>query len=219
MNDWDVLAPLVQEATWETLYMVGIAALITAVLGIPLGVLLVATSKGGIAAAPMLNRGLGAIVNIGRSMPFIILMIALIPLTKQIVGTSIGSSAAVVPLTIGAIPFYARLVETSLREVAAGKVEAALAMGSTRWNVVRKVLVPEALPGLVAGLTVTIVALVGYSAMAGAVGGGGLGDLAIRYGYQRFQTDVMVVTVVVLVLIVQAVQLAGDVTARRLAHR
>jgi D-methionine transport system permease protein len=219
MNDWDVLAPLVQEATWETLYMVGIAAVITALLGIPLGVLLVATAKGGIAAAPTVNRALGAVVNVGRSLPFIILMIALIPLTKQIVGTSIGSSAAIVPLTIGAIPFYARLVETSLREVAGGKVEAALAMGSTRWNVVSKVLVPEALPGLVAGLTVTVVALVGYSAMAGAVGGGGLGDLAIRYGYQRFQTDVMVVTVVVLVLIVQAVQLLGDVLARRLAHR
>jgi D-methionine transport system permease protein len=218
MNDWSVLAPLVQEATWETVYMVGISTLLTALFGVPLGVLLLVTARGGIAQAPMVNRVVGAIVNIGRSLPFIILLVALIPFTRQVVGTSIGSTAAIVPLTIGAIPFYARLVEVALREVHRGKVEAALAMGSTRRNVVTKVLIPEALPSLVSGLTVTVVALVGYSAMAGAVGGGGLGDLAIRYGYQRFQTDVMVVTVVVLVVLVQLVQFLGDYTARRLSH-
>jgi D-methionine transport system permease protein len=219
VNDWSVLAPLVRQATWETLYMLGVSTLITAAVGIPLGVLLVASGPGGIAPAPVLNRVLGVVVNVGRSFPFIILLIALIPLTRALVGTTIGSTAAIVPLTIGAIPFYARLVEAALREVSRGKIEAAVAMGSTRWQVVAKVLVPESLSALVAGLTVTVVALVGYSAMAGAVGGGGLGDLAIRYGYQRFQTDVMVVTVVVLIVIVQVVQLIGDILARRLAHR
>jgi D-methionine transport system permease protein len=219
VTDWGVLAPVVQEATWETVYMVGVSTFITALVGVPLGVLLVATAPGGIAPAPMVNRILGAVVNIGRSLPFIILLVALIPLTRSIVGTTIGSTAAIVPLTIGAIPFYGRLVEASLREVSMGKVEAALAMGSTRRQVVSKVLVPEALPALVAGLTVTVVALVGYSAMAGAVGGGGLGDLAIRYGYQRFQTDVMLVTVVLLVILVQAAQYVGDTVARRLSTR
>lgn len=209
----------VPEATLETLAMTGVAGLITAVLGVLVGVLLHGTSPGGIFPRASLNAVLGAIVNLGRSMPFLILMIALIPVTRWIVGTSIGWQAACVPLTIGAVPFYARLVETSLREVSAGKVEAALMMGASRWEVVRKVLLPEALPGLVAGLTTTIIALIGYTAMAGAAGAGGLGDVAIIYGYNRFEGDVMTVCVVLLVVIVTIVQVLGDLIARRLDHR
>lgn len=209
----------VPEATLETLAMTGVAGLITAVLGVLVGVLLHGTSPGGIFPRAGLNAVLGAIVNLGRSMPFLILMIALIPVTRWIVGTSIGWQAACVPLTIGAVPFYARLVETSLREVSAGKVEAALMMGASRWEVVRKVLLPEALPGLVAGLTTTIIALIGYTAMAGAAGAGGLGDVAIIYGYNRFEGDVMTVCVVLLVVIVTIVQVLGDLIARRLDHR
>ncbi len=217
--DNPVIRDNVPEATLDTLAMTGVAGLITAVLGVLVGVLLHGTSPGGIFPRSGLNAVLGAIVNLGRSMPFLILMIALIPVTRLIVGTSIGWQAACVPLTIGAVPFYARLVETSLREVSPGKVEAALMMGATRWEVVRKVLLPEALPGLVAGLTTTIIALIGYTAMAGAAGAGGLGDVAIIYGYNRFEPDVMTVCVVLLVIIVTAVQVVGDLIARRLDHR
>ncbi|MGE9807747.1 methionine ABC transporter permease [Janibacter sp. G1551] len=215
--------PVIREglvtAIGETLAMTGVAGLLTALLGIPLGVLLVNTSPGGISPNAPVNRVLGAIVNVGRSLPFLILMIAIIPFTRFVVGTSLGWQAAVVPLTIGAIPFYARLVETSLREVSAGKVEAAQMMGATRWEVTRKVLLPEARPGLVAGLTTTIIALIGYTAMGGAVGAGGLGAVAMTYGYNRFESDVMIVCVVLLVVIVQVVQVVGDLVARRLDHR
>ncbi len=218
MSDWDRVWPQLLEATGETLYMVGIAALVTVLLGVPLGVLLTVTAPGGLAPWPLLNRALGLVVNLGRALPFIILLVLVAPVTRGIVGTTIGSTAAIVPLTIGAIPFLARLVETSLREVAAGKVEAAMAMGARRRDVVRTVLLPEARPSLVAGVTVTVVALVSYSAMAGAVGGGGLGDFAIRFGYQQFRTDITLLTVVALLVLVQALQWAGDRWARLLAH-
>ena len=218
MSDWDRIWPQLMEATGETLYMVGVSALLTVLLGIPLGILLTVTAPGALAPRPLLNRFLGVVVNLGRSLPFIILLFLVAPVTRGIVGTTIGSTAAIVPLTIGAVPFLARLVETSLREVAPGKVEAAMAMGARRRDVVRTVLLPEALPSLVAGVTVTVVALISYSAMAGAIGGGGLGDFAIRYGYQQFRTDITVVTVVLLLAVVQLLQWAGDRWARRLAH-
>ncbi|MFC6605566.1 methionine ABC transporter permease [Amorphoplanes digitatis] len=199
--------------------MVGCAALLTAVGGLLLGILLVLTDRGGLLAAPPLNALLGLIVNVGRSLPFIILLVAVIPFTRAVVGTTIGTTAAIVPLTIGAIPFYARIVETAIREVPGDVVSAAVAMGASRRQIVGKVLLREARPGLVADLTITVVALVGYSAMAGVVGGGGLGDLAIRYGYQRFETEVMIATVVLLVVFVQAIQTLGDLVVRRLSHR
>ncbi|NYI04049.1 methionine ABC transporter permease [Allostreptomyces psammosilenae] len=216
---WDEMGPILTEATWDTLYMVGVSTLLALVLGLPLGVLLVLTDNGGLLRSATVNRVLGLVVNIGRSLPFLILMIALIPFTRFVVGTSIGPEAAMVPLTIGAIPFFARLVEVAVREVDAGLVEAAQSMGAGTWTVVRKVLVPEALPSIVSGLTTTVIALIGYSAMAGAVGGGGLGDVAVRYGYYRFETQLMVITVVLLILIVQIVQMIGDFAARRLSHR
>ncbi|MDP9841887.1 methionine ABC transporter permease [Streptosporangium lutulentum] len=215
---WDEMAPLLAESTLQTVQMILLSTLFTVLIGLPLGVALIVTDRGGLFPSPVLNRVLGVIVNIGRSLPFIVLMIAVIPLTRLIVGTTIGTTASVVPLTLGAAPFFARLVETALREVGRDKVQAAQAMGASRTTIVGKVLLPEAMAGLVAGLTVTVVALISYSAMAGAIGGGGLGDLAIRYGYQRFETTLMVVTVVVLIAIVQLVQTLGDVVARRLAH-
>ena len=218
MSDWTRVWPQLVEATGETLYMVGVAALLTVLLGIPLGILLTVTAPGALTPRPLLNRFLGLVVNLGRSLPFIILLFLVAPVTRGIVGTTIGSTAAIVPLTIGAVPFLARLVETSLREVAAGKVEAAMSMGARRRDVVRTVLLPEARPSLIAGITVTVVALISYSAMAGAVGGGGLGDFAIRFGYQQFRTDITLLTVVLLLVIVQALQWAGDHWARRLAH-
>nr|WP_189237193.1 methionine ABC transporter permease [Planomonospora parontospora] len=213
------MSPLLLEATGQTTQMVVWSTLFTVLFGLPLGIALVVTDRGGLLPSPVLNRVLGLVVNLGRSLPFIVLMIAVIPLTRLIVGTTIGTFAAVVPLTLGAAPFFARLVETALREVGRDTVQAAQAMGAGRGTIIGKVLLPEAMPGLVAGLTVTVVALISYSAMAGAIGGGGLGDLAIRYGYQRFETTLMVVTVVVLVVIVQLVQTLGDVVARRLARR
>ncbi|GAT64561.1 ABC transporter permease [Planomonospora sp. ID91781] len=216
---WDEMSPLLLEATGQTAQMVVWSTLFTVLFGLPLGIALVVTDRGGLLPSPVLNRVLGLVVNLGRSLPFIVLMIAVIPLTRLIVGTTIGTFAAVVPLTLGAAPFFARLVETALREVGRDTVQAAQAMGAGRGTIIGKVLLPEAMPGLVAGLTVTVVALISYSAMAGAIGGGGLGDLAIRYGYQRFETTLMVVTVVVLVVIVQLVQTLGDVVARRLARR
>ena len=218
MSDWARIYPQLVEATGETLYMVGISALLTVVFGVPLGILLTVTAPGALAPRPLLHRLLGLVVNLGRSLPFIILLFLVAPVTRGIVGTTIGSTAAIVPLTIGAVPFLARLVETSLREVAPGKVEAAMSMGARRRDVVRTVLLPEARPSLIAGITVTVVALISYSAMAGAVGGGGLGDFAIRFGYQQFRTDITLLTVVLLLLIVQALQWAGDHWARRLAH-
>lgn len=216
---WDEVTPLLWPATVDTLYMTGVATLFTVVFGLPLGVLLVVTDRGGLLSAPSVNRALGLIVDIGRSLPFLILMVAIIPFTRLVVGTSIGNAAAIVPLSIGAIPFYARLVEIALREVDPGVVAAADAMGATRREIVGKVMLREARPGLVSGLTVTVIALIGYTAMAGTVGGGGLGNLAVVYGYERFETKVMLATVVLLTIIVLLIQAAGDLVAHRLNHR
>ena len=202
-------------ATLETLYMVSVSAVLATLLGLPLGLLLVVTAPNGFLANSGLHRILGSIVNIGRSLPFIILLVAIIPLTRLVVGTTIGSTAALVPLTLSAIPFFARVSETSLLEVDRGLIEAAEAMGCTYRQIILKVLIPEALPSLVLGLTIMVISLIGYSAMAGVVGGGGLGDLAIRYGYQRFDTKVMIITVLLLIGLVQAVQWIGD----RVAHQ
>ena len=203
----------------ETLLMVGISGVVGSALGIPLGVLLRLTDQGGVLQNAGLNRVLGGIVNAVRSTPFIILLVAIIPFTRFITGSSIGTFAAIVPLTIAAAPFIARLVETSLREVDHGLVEAAQAMGASTSQIVFKVLLPEALPGIVAGFTITLVSLTGYSAMAGAIGGGGLGDLGIRYGYQRFLPEIMLAVVLVLIVFVQALQSLGDWTVRRLSHK
>ncbi|MED7950843.1 methionine ABC transporter permease [Kitasatospora sp. NPDC058201] len=216
---WDQMQELMWPATWETLQMVGVATAGTVLLGLPLGVLLVLTDKGGLLQNQPVNKVLGAAVNIARSVPFIILMIALISFTRWLVGTSIGWEAATVPLTIGAIPFFARLVETSVREVDRGLVEAVQAMGGSTWTIVRKTLIPEALPALVASVTTTIITLISYSAMAGVVGGGGLGTLAINYGYFRFETAFMWIIVAELVIIVTVVQLIGDRAVRALANR
>ncbi|EPY03398.1 methionine ABC transporter permease [Magnetospirillum fulvum] len=213
------LIELLLEALWETVAMVGVSAVLAALIGVPLGILLLVTQPGNILARPTFNRIVGAVVNAARSTPFIILMVAIIPLTRALVGTSIGTAAATVPLVVAAAPFIARLVEASLREVDSGLVEAAQAMGASPLQIVVKVLVPEALPGIAAGLTITVVSLIGYSAMAGAVGGGGLGDLGIRYGYQRFQGEVMVAVVAVLIVLVQVVQSVGDYAAHRLNKR
>jgi D-methionine transport system permease protein len=210
---------LLLQSLWETVIMTAASGAISLLVGLPLGLLLVITARGGIREHPALNRSLGAVINALRSVPFIILLVALIPLTRLLVGTSIGVAAAIVPLSIAAIPYYARIAEVSLREVPNGLVEAARAMGASRLFIVREVLVPEALPGLVAGFTVTLVTLIGASAMAGAVGAGGLGDLAVRYGYQRFETTVMVVVVVVLIAMVCSLQWLGDRVVARLDHR
>lgn len=212
-------ADLLWPALQETLRMVGISAALTAVGGLIIGILLAVTARDGLVPQPVVNKVLGFVVNVGRSLPFIILLIAISPLTREIVGKTIGTEAMIVPLTAGAIPFFARLVETALREVDPGVVQAARAMGTTRSAIVRKVLFREARPGLLAGFVVTVIALVGYSAMAGTLGGGGLGDLAIRYGYQRFETDIMIACVVVLIVLVQLIQMLGDLVVRRLSHK
>ncbi|MFY1676122.1 MULTISPECIES: methionine ABC transporter permease [unclassified Streptomyces] len=216
---WSEMQPLLTQAGVETLIMVGWSTLVAVVVGLPVGVLLVLTGPGGLLRVPLAHRVLGQLVNVGRSMPFIILMVALMGFTRWLTGTTIGSTAAIVPLAIGGIPFFARLVETAVGEVDHGLVEAVQSMGAGTWSVVRKVLVPEALPSLVAATTTTVVALIGYSAMAGAVGGGGLGDLAVRYGYQRFETGLMWVTVAILAVAISLVQYAGDRTARSLRAR
>ncbi|WP_395450522.1 methionine ABC transporter permease [Aminobacter sp. UC22_36] len=210
---------LLLRSLWETVLMTAASGLISLVFGLPLGLALVATDRGGIAEQRWINRILGAVVNGFRSVPFIILLVALIPLTRLIVGTSIGTWAAIVPLAIAATPYYARIAEVSLREVDRGLIEAVRAMGGGRWAIIREVLVPEALPGIVAGFTVTLVTLVGASAMAGAIGAGGLGDLAIRYGYQRFETAVMVAVVAVLIVLVCGIQWIGDRLVVRLDRR
>ena len=207
-------------ALWETLIMVGISSLATVIIGLPLGVVLFVTQKGGMSENHPVNVILSSvIVNITRSIPYAILMLALIPVTRVLVGTSLGPIAASVSLAIGAIPFFARLVESALREVHPGKLDAAHAMGSTKMQSVTKVLIPEAMPALVAAVTTTVVVLIGYSAMAGLIGGGGLGRLAYNYGFQRYQLDVMVITVILLVIIVQLVQWIGDRIGKAIDHR
>ncbi|QNI03186.1 ABC transporter permease [Halomonas sp. SH5A2] len=206
---------LILQATLDTLYMVGVSGVISTLLGLPLGVMLYVTRPRQILAKPLLNHTLGIVTNVGRSIPFIILMVAIIPFTRMLVGTSIGINAASVPLTIAAIPFVARLIEGALNEISPGLIEAAQAMGATPWQIITKVLIPEARGGIITGLTITLVTLVSYSAMAGAVGGGGLGDLGIRYGYSRFNPTIMLITVVVLVVMVQGFQSLGDYLVRK----
>ncbi|MCX5587872.1 methionine ABC transporter permease [Streptomyces erythrochromogenes] len=216
---WSEMQPLLTQGTYDTLYMVLWSTLVTVLGGLPIGILLVLTDKGGLLQNQPLNKVLGVIVNIGRSLPFIILLIFLIPVTTAVVGTFIGPTAMIVPLAIGAIPFFARLVETAVREVDHGLIEAVESMGGGIPTLVGKVLLPQALPSLVAGVTTTVITLVGYSAMAGAVGGEGLGSKAITYGFQRFETGFMVATVVVLIVLVTVVQLIGDGAVRLLARR
>lgn len=199
----------------ETLYMLSISAVLAAIIGIPLGILLVVTEKNNILSCSMLNKPLSFLINMVRSIPFIILMVAIIPLTRLVVGTSIGTTAAIVPLTLAAIPYTARMVETSIREIPFGLIEAAESMGATPIQIICKVLIPEALPSVIQNITVVIVTLIGSSAMAGTIGGGGLGDLAIRYGYQRFQADVMIATILVLIVIVQLIQWAGNFLSKK----
>ena len=213
------LLPILGQATWQTIYMVVVSGLIGTALGLPLGVFLATSKRGELLSAPVTNSALGLVVNALRSIPFIILVVAIIPFTRMIAGTSIGTTAAIVPLTLAAAPFIARIVETAIREVEGGLIEAARAMGATPGQIIAKVLLPEALPGIVVGLTLAMVSLIGYSAMVGAVGGEGLGDLGIRYGYQRFMPDVMLAVVVILIVLVQGVQSLGEWIARRLDHR
>lgn len=206
---------LMLQGIQETVFMVAVSTVIAAIIGIPLGITLVTTSKGHILENRFINQILGTIVNIIRSIPFIILMVAIIPLTRIIAGTSIGTTAACVPLTIVAIPFLSRLVETSIRDVDFGLVEAAESMGATPFQIIRKVLIPEALPTIINNITVLVVNLIGASAMAGAIGGGGLGDIAIRYGYQRFRADVMLATIIILIVGVNLIQACGDFASRK----
>lgn len=202
------------EATWQTIAMVSVSGIIAVLLGLPLGILLLTTRKHGLLANQFVNRILTLLVNTLRSIPFIILLVAIIPFTRLIVGTSIGTVAAMVPLTLSAAPFMARVVENALNEVPHGLIEAGLALGASPLQIILKILLPEALPGIIAGITLMLIALIGYAAMAGAVAGGGLGDFAIRYGYERFQTSTMVITVILLIILVQCVQSVGDFFAR-----
>lgn len=213
------LLPLLSKALGETVYMVVVSMVLSTAIGVPLGVLLHTTAKGGILESPALNKGIGAVVNAIRSIPFIILLVAIIPFTRLLVGAAIGTTAAMVPLVIAAIPFIGRQVETSLKEVPYGLVEAAESMGATPFQIIWKVLLPEAMPSIASQLTTVVISLVGESAMAGAVGGGGLGDLAIRYGYQRFRPEVMLATVILLIVLVQAVQFLGNRLVKRLDKR
>ena len=221
---WPDLFATVWKATGETLYQVGWTLLLTAILGVIVGTLLVVTDKGGMLERPLGSRALGRtinvvlqlIVNLGRSIPFIILMIALIPFTRLILGTAFGVTAAIVPLTVAAVPFFARIVEMSLREVAPGLLEAGSSLGATRWQLVSKVLLPEALPGLILGFTTTAVSVVNFSAIVGTIGGGGLGDVAMRYGYQRYSTEYIVVVIIVLVAIVACIQALGGWMSNRM---
>ncbi|WP_269059887.1 methionine ABC transporter permease [Halocella sp. SP3-1] len=210
---------LVWDGTLETLYMVFVSLLIAVLLGIPLGILTAVTRKGHILSNGIINRVLNSIINLGRSIPFIILMVSIIPLTRLIVGTSIGTTAAIVPLAVAAIPFVGRIVDNALLEISPGVIEAAKSMGATPVQIIFKVLLPESLPSLILGITLTMINLIAYSAMAGAVGGGGLGDIAIRYGYQRFKIGVMIETIVILVLLVQIIQWIGNKLAAYFDHR
>ena len=213
------ITALLLEGTFDTFYMVFLATAISIIFGVPLGVILLITSKGYFYENTYFYNVLGTIVNALRSIPFIILMVAIIPLTKFLVGTSIGTTAAIVPLTVSTIPFLARLVETSLRTVPYGLVEAAQSMGTSPFKIIKKVLLPEALPELIQNFTLTVIVIIGCSAMAGTIGGGGLGDIAIRYGYQRFQVSIMVMTVIILILMVQLTQYIGDVITKKVDHR
>jgi D-methionine transport system permease protein len=223
---WPDLFEVLLVGTGQTLYMVAVALLFTILIGLPLGILLVGTERGGLFERPfgsrafgrVLNRVLDFIVNLGRSVPFIILMIAIIPFTRLVVGTFIGSTAAIVPLAIVAIPFFARMVEISIKEVDPGLTEAAHSLGASRWQIVRKVLVPEALPGMVLGLATTVTSIINFSAMVGTVAGGGLGDVAVRYGYQRYSTIHMVAVIIIIFAIVMILQSIATHYAKKFAR-
>lgn len=215
----EMLFDLLWKSLLQTLHMVAVSGLVGSLVGLPIGVFLATSGRNELFPAPALNRAVGLVVNAARSTPFIILVVAIIPLTRLLTGTSIGTSAAIVPLTIATVPFFARLVEAAIRDVDKGLIEAARAMGATPMQIVLKVLLAEARPAILLAFTMTIVSLIGYSAMVGAVGGGGLGDLGIRYGYQRFMPEVMLAVVFVLIVLVQLVQSAGDALARRFDKR
>lgn len=218
-DSWLEVFPELMGSLGQTAWMVGWSFLIVVLFGLAVGVWLRLASPDGLRPNAVIYQGVGAVVNLARSLPFLILMIALIGFTRWLVGTAYGPTAAIVPLAVGAIPFYARVVEAALREVSPGKIEAAQVMGVNTWQIVRKVLLPESLPGLISGATLTLVTLIGYSTMAGAIGGGGVGDFAIRYGYQRFNGEVLLMAVIVLIIIVQLVQSLGDGIVNRMAYR
>lgn len=213
------LMDLLLQALGETLYMTAFSSLVGIALGLPLGIALTVTQKGHLLAKPQVNRILGFLINVTRSFPSIILIIVALPLSRFLVGTTLGATAALVPLSLSAAPFIARIVESALKEVDKGKIEAALAMGANRTQVIWKVLLPEALAPLVRGATLAIISIIGLTAIAGAIGSGGLGSLAIRFGYQRFRDDVMLATVLVLVILVQGIQTSGDLVARKISKR
>ncbi len=214
----DILT-LIGTSTLQTLIMVILSTIFALIIGFPLGVLLNITNKFGITPKPVLNSVLSRIIDIFRSFPFVILMIILLPLTRKILGTAIGTGAAIIPLSIAAAPFVARITETALNEVDTGVVQAARAMGSTNWQIIYKVLIPESLPSVISGITLTIINLIGYSAMAGTLGGGGLGDLAIRYGYQRFRTDIMILSVIVIIIMVALIQFVGTKISNKMMSK
>ena len=207
------------QALGETLIMVGVSSVIAIGVGLALAIVLTITGPRGLYARPRVHKGLSLTVNLFRAVPFIILLVALLPFTRLLMGTTLGTWAAIVPLSINLIPFFARIAQVSLNDVDSGLVEAARAMGCKRWHIVRHVLLPEALPGIIGGMTVTVIAMINASAMAGAVGAGGLGDLAIRYGYERYETRVMFEVIVVLVALVSVLQLGGEWVSRRVNHR
>lgn len=213
------LLDLLTPSLLDTLYMVFFSTIFSVLIGLPLGIILVITEKGHIWEKPNLNKVLSFIINMMRSLPFIILIIAIFPLSRIIVGTTIGREAAIVPLSIAAAPFVARVIESALKEVSWGIIEASLSVGATIPQIIFKVMIPEAMPSLILGITLTIINILGYSAMAGAIGGGGLGDLAIRYGYQRFETDVLIATIIVLIILVEIIQNIGNLFAKKFDKR
>ncbi|WP_019555069.1 methionine ABC transporter permease [Propionispira raffinosivorans] len=213
------LFDLVLTGLTETLYMAGASTIVALLIGLPFGVILVVTEKGNILESAKVHQALGTIVNIFRSFPSIILIVILLPLSRFLIGTTLGATAAIVPLSIGSAPFFARIIENCLKEVAFGKIEAALAMGASPFTIITQVLIPEALPSLIRGMTIAIIMVIGFTAVAGAIGGGGLGSLAIRFGYMRYRDDVMIVTVVILVLLVQGIQWGGDFIAKYIERK
>ena len=215
----DRILAMILPSIQETVYMVSISTLLAVLIGTPLGIVLVITQKDHIMENRIINNIFSYIVNIGRSFPFLILMVSIIPITRKLIGTSIGTTAAIVPLTIATIPFFARIIENALLEVDKGVIEASQAMGATNLQIIYKVLIPESMPAIILGITITIVNVIGYSAMAGTVGGGGLGDLAIRYGYHRFDTEIMVWTVIILIIIVQFIQVSGSILSKKIDRR
>lgn len=215
----DLALALVPIELWNTLYMVFVSTLLAVVIGLPLGVILTISDKGHLKENRILHELLGGVVNIGRSFPFAILMIALIPITRFIVGTSLGTTASIVPLTIAAIPFFARLAETAFKEIDKTLIETALVMGASNNQIIRKILIPESLPSLILAVTTTIISLIGYSTMAGTMGGGGLGKIAIQYGYQRFNSFLIIVTVFILIILVQLIQWGGNHLAKSINRK